>query len=336
MEHRRARRARGRHCQDRPLLLGPRSAARSLPQRRRPPQVRPRGTRPAPPDPLPAHPRPAGPRSRPDPRPGGHPGGRRRGAAAADRLAAGCPALAGGSPPAAPGLCPRGARRAAAADRRRVRPAQHGRTSTLLAALAAAAAPGPAGLRHRRTRGSTAPRRPHAGPGAGLHPAARPRVRTLPRHRSRPARGTRARRGAPGRALRRSRRGVCAGIAATAGAAATARGRGTRLLRLRLCPLTRHAGLSRLPPGLNRLLAADPRIDRYWELTAELSGPSEPTAGAAHDWLCAALDTQTSRPGGRKPGAFTRRPENRALPVPGNGRHGRPARPADQDAQSTN
>ncbi|MER5905993.1 MerR family transcriptional regulator [Streptomyces mirabilis] len=48
--------------------------------------------------------------------------------------------------------------------------------------------------------------------------------------------------------------------------------------------------------GLSRLLAADPRIDRYWELTAELSGPSEPTAGAAHDWLCAALDTQTAGP----------------------------------------
>jgi hypothetical protein len=47
--------------------------------------------------------------------------------------------------------------------------------------------------------------------------------------------------------------------------------------------------------GLGRLLAADPRIDRYWELTAELSDPSEPTAGAAHDWLCAALDTQTAR-----------------------------------------
>ena len=47
--------------------------------------------------------------------------------------------------------------------------------------------------------------------------------------------------------------------------------------------------------GLSRLLAADPRIDRYWELTAELSGPSEPTAGAAHDWLCAALDIQTAR-----------------------------------------
>ncbi|WP_037917974.1 helix-turn-helix domain-containing protein [Actinacidiphila yeochonensis] len=50
--------------------------------------------------------------------------------------------------------------------------------------------------------------------------------------------------------------------------------------------------------GLSRTLAADPRIDRYWELTAELSGPSEPTAGAAHDWLCAALAAQTARPAG--------------------------------------
>jgi DNA-binding transcriptional MerR regulator len=39
-------------------------------------------------------------------------------------------------------------------------------------------------------------------------------------------------------------------------------------------------------------LAADPRIDRYWQLTAELSGPSNPTPGAAHDWLRAALDAQ--------------------------------------------
>ncbi|MFF7200137.1 MerR family transcriptional regulator [Streptomyces sp. NPDC008141] len=53
-------------------------------------------------------------------------------------------------------------------------------------------------------------------------------------------------------------------------------------------------------PGFRRLLsgqlAADPRIDRYWELTAELisprGGPPEPTPGSAHDWLLAALDTQ--------------------------------------------
>ncbi|MCS0635433.1 MerR family transcriptional regulator [Streptomyces sp. LP05-1] len=44
---------------------------------------------------------------------------------------------------------------------------------------------------------------------------------------------------------------------------------------------------------LGRRLAADPRIDRYWDLVAELtapdSGPAEPTPGAAHDWLLAAL-----------------------------------------------
>ncbi|WP_433572986.1 MerR family transcriptional regulator [Streptomyces sp. CA-251247] len=52
-------------------------------------------------------------------------------------------------------------------------------------------------------------------------------------------------------------------------------------------------------PGFRRLLsgqlAADPRIDRYWELTAELisppDGPPEPTPGSAHDWLLAALDS---------------------------------------------
>ncbi|MFJ8862367.1 MerR family transcriptional regulator [Streptomyces sp. NPDC102451] len=49
---------------------------------------------------------------------------------------------------------------------------------------------------------------------------------------------------------------------------------------------------------LARQLATDPRIDRYWELTAELvsplSGRPEPTPGSAHDWLLAALG---SRPG---------------------------------------
>ncbi|RPK35084.1 MerR family transcriptional regulator [Streptomyces sp. ADI93-02] len=48
--------------------------------------------------------------------------------------------------------------------------------------------------------------------------------------------------------------------------------------------------------ALARQLAADPRIDRYWELTAELVSPSdgqlEPTPGSAHDWLLAALETQ--------------------------------------------
>ncbi|MCX5416107.1 MerR family transcriptional regulator [Streptomyces sp. NBC_00059] len=51
-------------------------------------------------------------------------------------------------------------------------------------------------------------------------------------------------------------------------------------------------------PGFRRVLArrlaADPRIDRYWELTAELisrpDGRPEPTPGSAHDWLLAALN----------------------------------------------
>ncbi|GAA2446624.1 MerR family transcriptional regulator [Streptomyces macrosporus] len=46
-------------------------------------------------------------------------------------------------------------------------------------------------------------------------------------------------------------------------------------------------------------LAADPRIDRYWQLTTELttppSGVPEPNPGTAHDWLCAALDAQVAR-----------------------------------------
>lgn len=43
---------------------------------------------------------------------------------------------------------------------------------------------------------------------------------------------------------------------------------------------------------LSDVLASDPRIDRYWQLAAEVSGPSQPTPGATHDWLRAALDTQ--------------------------------------------
>ncbi|MDT6984238.1 MerR family transcriptional regulator [Streptomyces lusitanus] len=48
---------------------------------------------------------------------------------------------------------------------------------------------------------------------------------------------------------------------------------------------------------LARQLAADPRIDRYWELVAEVvTEPGrrpEPTPGAAHDWLLAALASET-------------------------------------------
>ncbi|MFF4243217.1 MerR family transcriptional regulator [Streptomyces sp. NPDC001822] len=47
-------------------------------------------------------------------------------------------------------------------------------------------------------------------------------------------------------------------------------------------------------------LAADPRIDRYWELTAELvSGHTdrpEPNPGTAHDWLLAALHADSGAP----------------------------------------
>ena len=61
-----------------------------------------------------------------------------------------------------------------------------------------------------------------------------------------------------------------------------------------------HASGTRDTPAFRRrlsgVLAADPRIDRYWHLTAELTDPSEPTAGAAHDWLCAALDAQIAEP----------------------------------------
>ncbi|MEV5434010.1 MerR family transcriptional regulator [Streptomyces sp. NPDC052701] len=45
-------------------------------------------------------------------------------------------------------------------------------------------------------------------------------------------------------------------------------------------------------------LAADPRLDRYWELVAELvtppGGRPEPTPGSAHDWLLAALAAQAA------------------------------------------
>ncbi|MFH8786925.1 MerR family transcriptional regulator [Streptomyces roseoverticillatus] len=46
---------------------------------------------------------------------------------------------------------------------------------------------------------------------------------------------------------------------------------------------------------LSSQLAADPRIDLYWQLAAELWGPAQPTPGASHDWLCAALDAQIAR-----------------------------------------
>nr|WSW65440.1 MerR family transcriptional regulator [Streptomyces sp. NBC_00995] len=58
-------------------------------------------------------------------------------------------------------------------------------------------------------------------------------------------------------------------------------------------------------PDFRRLLtgqlAADPRIDRYWELAADVitapGGPPEPTPGSSHDWLFTALDAQTAAAG---------------------------------------
>ncbi|MFI9822497.1 MerR family transcriptional regulator [Streptomyces sp. NPDC052013] len=55
-------------------------------------------------------------------------------------------------------------------------------------------------------------------------------------------------------------------------------------------------------PGFRRVLAgelaADPRLDGYWELAAVVTTapgrPPEPTPGAAHDWLLAALREQTA------------------------------------------
>jgi DNA-binding transcriptional MerR regulator len=47
--------------------------------------------------------------------------------------------------------------------------------------------------------------------------------------------------------------------------------------------------------GLGRVLGADPRIDRYWQLAGELAGPGEPTPGSTHDWLLAALATENAR-----------------------------------------
>jgi len=40
---------------------------------------------------------------------------------------------------------------------------------------------------------------------------------------------------------------------------------------------------------LGPVLDADPRIDPYWQLVAELAGPSHTTPGAAHAWLLTAL-----------------------------------------------
>ncbi|MEU3301506.1 MerR family transcriptional regulator [Streptomyces sp. NPDC006678] len=54
---------------------------------------------------------------------------------------------------------------------------------------------------------------------------------------------------------------------------------------------------------LGRQLAADPRIDLYWQLTTDLTtrpgNPPEPNPGTSHDWLCAALDEPTGTTGPR-------------------------------------
>ncbi|MEE4543704.1 MerR family transcriptional regulator [Streptomyces sp. V4-01] len=68
------------------------------------------------------------------------------------------------------------------------------------------------------------------------------------------------------------------------------------------CFVAAYARSRRLPDTpafrdeLSRVLAADPRIDRYWQLVAELSGPAHTTPGAAHDWLCAALAASAAHP----------------------------------------
>ncbi|MBB1245599.1 MerR family transcriptional regulator [Streptomyces durbertensis] len=52
--------------------------------------------------------------------------------------------------------------------------------------------------------------------------------------------------------------------------------------------------------ALSRQLAAEPRLDHYWELVARLSPPGTVTPGAAHDWLARALTAQTA-PGAPTP-----------------------------------
>ncbi|MER6525745.1 MerR family transcriptional regulator [Streptomyces sp. NPDC001508] len=74
-------------------------------------------------------------------------------------------------------------------------------------------------------------------------------------------------------------------------------------------------------PAFRRLLAgqlaADPRIDRYWELTAVVLTPPgrqpAPTPGSAHDWLLAALAAQS---GGTDPGPQPSPPSGGRPPAP--------------------
>ncbi|MET7289427.1 MerR family transcriptional regulator [Streptomyces sp. NPDC005573] len=70
-----------------------------------------------------------------------------------------------------------------------------------------------------------------------------------------------------------------------------------------------HAEARGLPdsPGFRRTLsgllarAADPLVDRYWELTGELTRSPEPTIGAVHAWLRSALHTDVTAAAGRPP-----------------------------------
>ncbi|QMU79986.1 MerR family transcriptional regulator [Streptacidiphilus sp. PB12-B1b] len=65
--------------------------------------------------------------------------------------------------------------------------------------------------------------------------------------------------------------------------------------------------------GLSRRLAADPRIHRYWQLAAELTGPGVPTLGANDTWLCAALDAQVAAD---QPAATAPDPDSDSTPAP--------------------
>ncbi|MDF6046101.1 MerR family transcriptional regulator [Streptomyces sp. JH14] len=48
--------------------------------------------------------------------------------------------------------------------------------------------------------------------------------------------------------------------------------------------------------------AADPLVERYWELTGEVSGSPDPTLGAAHEWLRSALHADVAAAAAVEPG----------------------------------
>ncbi|MEU6242067.1 MerR family transcriptional regulator [Streptomyces sp. NPDC047024] len=72
------------------------------------------------------------------------------------------------------------------------------------------------------------------------------------------------------------------------------------------CFVTAHATARELPdsPAFRRRLhalltrAADPMIDRYWELTGVLTPSPGPTLGAVHEWLRSALSEDVARAAG--------------------------------------